>query len=133
MREGSDGAQAEGARVLLIEAELRIAEFVSDGLGLDGHEVVVAEDGEVGIFLATTEPFDLTLLDLALDGASGLEILERIKSARTDAPVIVLSERDDPDARRAWEVAGASAFIAKPLVIATIRARVNEQLALHSS
>jgi DNA-binding response OmpR family regulator len=127
---GEDTSQGEKARVLLIEAELRIGEFVSDGLGLDGHEVVVAEDGEVGVFLAATELFDLIVLDLALPGASGLEILGRIRSARPDAPVIVLSERDDPDARRAWRLAGASVFIAKPLVIATLRARVNEQLAL---
>jgi DNA-binding response OmpR family regulator len=123
-----DGPQAEGARVLLIEEELRIADVVSSGLGLDGYEVVVAEDSEVGVFLATTEPFDLVVLDLA-SGATGLESLERIKSAREDAPVIVLSERDDPDARSACQVAGAAAFIAKPLVVESLRARVKEQLA----
>jgi two-component system, OmpR family, response regulator MprA len=120
---------AEDARVLVIEDELRIAQFVSRGLGMDGYEVVVAEDGDVGVFLATTEPFDLVVLDVADPSAPWLEILERIRSAREEAPIIVLSEHDGPDARRACEVAGASAFLAKPLVVETLRAKVREQLA----
>lgn len=124
----------EEARVLLIEDELRTAEFVSMGLQLDGHEVVVAEDGDVGVFLAATEPFDLFVLDLALPGASGLEILGRIRSsAGDDTPVIVLSEHDDRITRRAFQDAGASAFIAKPLVVESLRERVKEQLARRRS
>jgi DNA-binding response OmpR family regulator len=120
------------ARVLLIEDELRTAQFVSTGLELDGHEVVIAEDGDVGLFLAATEPFDLFVLDLAAPGASGLEILGRIRSsAGRDVPVIVLSEHDDRITRRACEDAGASAFVAKPLMVERLRERVKEQLARH--
>jgi two-component system response regulator MprA len=119
---------AEDARVLVIEDELRIAQFVSRGLGMDGYEVVVAEDGDVGVFLATTEPFDLVVLDVADPSPPWLELLERIRSASKE-PIIVLSEHDGPDARRACEVAGASAFLAKPLVVETLRAKVKEQLA----
>jgi DNA-binding response OmpR family regulator len=119
----------EDARVLVIEDELRIAQFVSRGLGMDGYEVVVAEDGDVGVFLATTEPFDLVVLDVADPSAPWLELLERIRNAREEAPVIVLSEHDGPDARHAWELAGASAFLAKPLVVESLRAEVKEQLA----
>jgi DNA-binding response OmpR family regulator len=116
-------------RVLLIEDELRIAEFAAKGLEQDGHEVVIAEDGEVGVFLAATEPFDLFVFGLTLPSATGLEILERLQSFGEGAPVIVLSERDDPGARRACWVAGAAAFIAKPLVVEELRASVNAQLA----
>jgi DNA-binding response OmpR family regulator len=120
---------AEETRVLLIEDELRTAQFVSSGLESDGHEVVVAEDGEVAAFLAATEPFDLFVLDLPLPAASGLEVLRRImSSARDGAPVIVLSADDDPSTRQACRAAGASAFIAKPLVVDDLRARVREQL-----
>jgi two-component system, OmpR family, response regulator MprA len=121
---------AEDMRVLVIEDELRIAQFVSRGLGMDGYEVVVAEDGDVGVFLATTEPFDLVVLDVADESAPSLEILERIRNAPGDAPIIVLSGHDGAAARRAWEVAGASAFLAKPLVVESLRAEVKEQLAL---
>src|SRR5688500_5624372 len=118
---------ADRARVLLVEDELRLAQVVASGLRRDGHEVVVAEDGEVGVFLAATEPFDLFVLDLPLDGDRGLAILREVRRAREDAPVIVLSDRDDPGARRAFERAGASAFVARPLVIERLRASVNEQ------
>jgi DNA-binding response OmpR family regulator len=124
---------ADDARVLLVETEVRIAEIVADGLRRDGHEVVVAEDGDVGLFLAATEPFDLFVLDLPLDGALGLEILQRIRSGRDDAPVVVVSELDDPVARRTFEDAGASVFVAKPLVVESLRASVNEQLARRRS
>jgi DNA-binding response OmpR family regulator len=120
---------ADRARVLLVEDELRLAQVVASGLRRDGHEVVVAEDGEVGVFLAATEPFDLFVLDLPLDGDLGLAILREVRRAREDAPVIVLSDRDDPGARRAFELAGASAFVARPLVVERLRASVNEQLA----
>ncbi len=116
-------------RVLLIEEEPRVANVVSSGLVVDGYEVVVAEDGDVGVFLAETEPFDLVVVDLAQTAASGLDVVERIKTSGEDLPVIVLSERDDPEARQAGERAGAAAFIAKPLVVESLRASVNEQLA----
>jgi two-component system, OmpR family, response regulator MprA len=116
-------------RVLLIEEEPRVANVVSRGLVVDGYEVVVAEDGEVGVFLAETEPFDLIVLDLALAEAPGLEILERIRGGRADTPIVVLSDRDDPHARRAAHSAGASEFVAKPLVVEALRASVEQQLA----
>jgi two-component system, OmpR family, response regulator MprA len=130
-RSGSsrDGGGAERSRVLLIEEEPRVADVVSRGLYVDGYEVVVAEDGEVGAFLATTEPFDLMVLDLALSGPSDLELVRRIRGASNAAPVIVLSARDDPEARQECERAGAAAFIAKPLVVEQLRASVKEQLA----
>jgi DNA-binding response OmpR family regulator len=120
---------AEETRVLLIEDELRTAQFLSGGLELDGHEVVVAEDSDVAVFLAATEPFDIFVLDLAAPAASGLDVLQRILgSARDGAPVIVLSADDDPETRRVCRAAGASAFIAKPLVVDDVRASVREQL-----
>jgi DNA-binding response OmpR family regulator len=123
-----DGSKAEQSRVLLIEAEPRLADFVSSGLGLDGHEVVVAEDGDVGVFLAATESFDLIVLDMAVTGAPAIELLERISSARPETPVIVLSEGDEREARRAARVAGAAAFLARPLVVESLRSSVTEQL-----
>jgi DNA-binding response OmpR family regulator len=132
-RDGDGASAAAETRVLFIGEDLRIAEFVSAGLELDGHEVVVAEDGEVGVFLANTEPFDLIVLDLAFSGVSGLEILSRIRGAVGGTPVVVLSERDDPSARHESQAAGASAFIAKPLVVESLRARVREHLARRSS
>ena len=129
---GPQRPTAENARILLVAGDPRTAEFVAKGLGSDGHEVVVAEDAEVAVFLAATEPYDLIVFDVALESGGGLELLEGNLGAPHTAPVIVLSERDDPDARRAWEDAGASAFVARPLDLPSLRARVNEQLARHA-
>jgi DNA-binding response OmpR family regulator len=125
MRSGGGG----NSRILLIEEELRTADVVSSGLDAEGFDVVVAEDGEVGLFLATTESFDLIVLDVALTRPSELELVQEIGRASDAAPVIVLSARDDPEARQECEQAGAAAFIAKPLVVEQLRASVKEQLA----
>jgi DNA-binding response OmpR family regulator len=118
--------QARG-RVLLIEDEARFAQIVVRSLGQDGNEVVVAEDGEVGLFLATTEDFDLVLLDIGLPGASGLDVLEELAEQRPDLPVVVLTAHDEDDVRRQCTDAGA-AFVTKPLVLAELRKVVRTRL-----
>jgi DNA-binding response OmpR family regulator len=125
MRSGRRGS----SRILLIEEELRTADVVSSEFDAEGFDVVVAEDGEVGLFLATTESFDLIVLDVALSRPSELQLVQRFGRASDAAPVIVLSARDDPEARQECERAGAAAFIAKPLVVEQLRASVKEQLA----
>jgi DNA-binding response OmpR family regulator len=117
------------ARVLVVEDEPRIAHFLAKALRLDGHEVVVAEDGEVAVFLSLTEPFDAVVLDLTLPGRSGLEVLETVHAERPDVPVLMLTGRDDPAARRACLEAGAAGFLAKPLVVDDLRSEVRSLLA----
>ena len=112
-------------RVLVVEDEPRIAHFVGKALRREGYEVVVAEDGEVGEFLALTEPFDLAVLDLGLPGRTGLEILATLHRDRPALPVLMLTGRDDPAARRACARAGAAGFLAKPLVVADLCEQVD--------
>ena len=114
--------------MLVVEDEPRIAAFLAKALRLDGHEVVVAEDGEVGLFLALSEPFDAVVLDLTLPGRSGLQVLEEVHRSRAALPVVMLTGRDDPAARRACLSAGAAGFLAKPLVVADLRAQVQALL-----
>ena len=123
---------AASAHILLLAADPRTAEFIGKGLGSDGHEVVVAEDAEVAAFLAATEPYDLIVLDVSTQIDGELAFLEQNRDGPHAAPVIVVSERDDPDARRTWESAGASAFVPRPLDLPSLRTRVNEQLARHT-
>ena len=120
-------------RVLLLEDEPLVAQFVVRGLELDGHQIVVAEDGDVGVFLAGTEPFDVFVLDLDSPEMSDLALLERIRHANPGSPVVVVSELDDPQARAAYESAGAAACLAKPLVVDDLRAAVTKQLTRQSS
>jgi two-component system, OmpR family, response regulator len=115
----------EHTRVLLAAGDARTAEFIAKGLGADGHEVVVAADAEVARFLASTEPFDLMIVDLS-DAAAPVAELFDAKRGSAGVPVVVLIEGDDPVARRAWEEAGVSAVISRPLDIAFLRACVND-------
>ena len=127
----SDGTGTGGpapARVLVVEDEPRIAHFLGKALRLDGYEAVTAEDGDVGLFLAMTEPFDLVVLDLTLPGRSGLEVLSTLSRDRSELPVLMLTGRDDPAARRTCREAGAKGFLAKPLVVADLRAEVGALL-----
>ena len=117
------------ARVLVVEDEPRIAHFLAKALRLDGHDVVVAEDGEVALFLALTEPFDVCVLDLTLPGRSGLEVLAELQRERPALLVLMLTGRDAPAARRACADAGASGFLATPLVVADLRREVAALLA----
>ncbi|MDQ4091385.1 MAG: response regulator [Actinomycetota bacterium] len=102
--------------ILLVEDEARIAQFVAKGLEARGLDVTVAEDGDVGAFLATTEPYDLVLLDLGLPGTPGLEILRLMRNERPDTPVILLTAADEPLARRKGLAAGATDYLTKPFV-----------------
>lgn len=117
------------ARVLVVEDEPRIAQFLAKALRMDGHEVVVAEDGEVAVFLSLTERFDAVVLDLTLPGRSGLEVLATVHAERPDVPVLMLTGRDDAAARRACSEAGAARFLAKPLVVEDLREHVRTLLA----
>ena len=116
------------ARILVIEDEPRIAGFLARGLGREGHDVVIAEDGDVGLFLALSEPVDVVVLDLSLPGRSGLEVLTELRRQRPDLPVLMLTGHDDPRSRAACLDAGASGFATKPLVFAEFRREVARQL-----
>jgi DNA-binding response OmpR family regulator len=111
----------ERGRVLVIEDEPRIASFVGKQLRSDGWDVMVAEDGEVGLFLAQTESFHVVLLDLELPGRSGLEVLREIRAADGRVPLIVLTGHDEPAVRRSCLESGATEFVTKPLELSRLQ------------
>ena len=115
-------------KVLLVEDEARIAQFVAKGLDATGLDVTVAEDGDVGAFLAATEPYDLILLDLGLPGTPGIEILRFMRRDRPDVPVVLLTAADEPLARRAGLAAGATEYLTKPFVFEDLCALVRRLL-----
>jgi DNA-binding response OmpR family regulator len=124
---GSGIGGTTGSRVLVIEDETRIAQFLTDTLGSEGCKVLIAEDGDVGLFLATSEPFDVVVLDTMVPGAPALSVLRAMRAARPQLPVIVLTPDGDPQLRRQFTEAGASRLLPKPLVLADFRAAVREQ------
>ena len=118
----------ERARILIVEDEPRIAAFLSRGLTSEGAVTEVAGDGNEA--LARVADFDptLVLLDLALPGIDGLEVLRRVAEQRPQLPVVVLSARRDLATRLAGLRAGARDYVTKPFSFDELLERVRIQL-----
>ena len=115
-------------RVLLVDDEPRIHDFVREALIADGIDVESATDGRVGMRRAVTGEHDLIVLDLMLPGASGLAILRAIRAKHPSMPVLILSARADlPVKLRGFEL-GATDYLTKPFAVAELLARVRVQL-----
>lgn len=120
--------QLARARVLLIEDELGIVDFVCRGLEGAGFFVASATDGIEGERLALAESFDVVVLDLMLPGRGGIEILESLRRAKPNLPVIVLTARGEIEDRVVGLDAGAVDYLVKPFSMAELAARVRAQL-----
>src|SRR5271168_2197963 len=99
------------ARVLVIEDEPGILDFVSRGLRAEGFDVVGALDGGEGERLALAQSFDAVVLDLMLPTRGGMEILESLRRVRPSVPVLVLTARGDIEDRVAGLEAGAVDYL----------------------
>jgi two-component system copper resistance phosphate regulon response regulator CusR len=115
-------------RVLLIEDDPKVGMALKAGLELEGYEAVVSRSGEDGYFRATTESFDLIVLDLGLPGRSGLEVLSGLRGQGIAIPVLILTARDTVEDRVQGLDAGADDFLAKPFAFAELLARLRALL-----
>lgn len=115
-------------RILVIEDEHGIADFVERALRSQGHTVSVASDGLEGERLALTSDVDLVILDGRLPGRDGLDVVRGIRSAKHALPVIMLTARGEVADRVAGLDAGATDYLAKPFAIEELLARVRAHL-----
>jgi two-component system, OmpR family, copper resistance phosphate regulon response regulator CusR len=119
---------ASSARVLLIDDEVRILNFVSRALRSEGFVVDIAADGTRGLEMANSRRYEVIVLDLLMPGMDGRTVLRRIIERRADQPVIVLSALGDPDSKVGCLDLGADDYLTKPFsldeLIARIRARM---------
>ena len=123
------GAESAGvARVLLVEDEPGIVDFVRRGLEAEGFGVDAALDGIEGERLALKGGFDAIVLDVMLPGRSGLEILASVRRATPSVPVILLTARAEIEDRIVGLDAGAVDYLVKPFSLAELVARVRAQL-----
>jgi two-component system copper resistance phosphate regulon response regulator CusR len=111
-------------RVLVVEDELKIAEALRDGLEAEQYSVSIERSGEAAFFRASTDAFDLILMDLGLPGRDGLEIISALRRNTIRTPIIVLTARDAVDARVAGLDAGADDYLIKPFAFEELVARV---------
>ena len=115
-------------RILLIDDEPGILNFVSRGLRGEGFTVELAADGQAGLRAALGPPYDLIILDLLLPGSSGIDLLHQVIRHNPGQPVIVLSALTDTSSKvRSFEL-GAGDYLAKPFSIEELMARVRARL-----
>lgn len=120
------------ARVLVVEDEPNIAEFIRRGLTYKGYEVEVAHTGEEALDLAWERPVDLVILDLMLPGIDGIEVCRRLRAAG-EVAIIVLTARDKIDDKVKGLEAGADDYVTKPFAFEELLARVRAALRPRSS
>jgi DNA-binding response OmpR family regulator len=115
-------------RLLVIEDERKVADFVARGLRAERFAVDVAYDGDAGWDMASVCDYDLVILDLMLPGLGGAEILRRLRRAKKEAPVLILTARDSTDQKVEHFEAGADDYLTKPFVFAELLVRVKALL-----
>jgi DNA-binding response OmpR family regulator len=115
-------------RILVVEDEPGISDFLRRGLEAEGYSVVEASDGERGEALAAGGEFDLVLLDLMLPGRDGLDVLATIRGRQPALPVILLTARGRVDDRVRGLDAGATDYVTKPFSFDELAARVRTHL-----
>jgi two-component system OmpR family response regulator len=122
-RQRRPGKKEIAVRVLIVEDEAKIASFLKRGLREEGYSVDVAEDGERGFFLATTETYDLVVLDLMLPRLDGLSLCRKLREADAAVPVLMLTAKDSVQDKVAGLDSGADDYLTKPFAFEEFLAR----------
>lgn len=110
-------------RVLVVEDEKRIADFLSRGLESAGYEVDVAPNGGEAVDRVHGTDYDLVILDLGLPDIDGLTVLQKIKNRKTVPPILILSARDSVEDRVKGLEQGADDYLVKPFAFVELLAR----------
>jgi len=111
-------------RILVIEDERKIADFIKRGLKEEGYSVDVAYDGEEGHFLSTTNEYDLIILDIMLPKTDGLTLCRQLRQEKVFTPVIMLTAKDSVKDKVVGLDSGADDYLTKPFAFEELLARV---------
>jgi heavy metal response regulator len=111
-------------RILIIEDEKKVYQFLKKGFQSEAYSVDIATDGERGSFLARTEPYDAIILDIMLPKKDGIEVLKEIREAHVSSPVLILSARNEVGDRVQGLNLGADDYLPKPFSFSEVLARV---------
>ncbi|MFQ5594238.1 MAG: response regulator transcription factor [Anaerolineae bacterium] len=117
-------------RILIVEDEVPIADFIRRGLLLDDYAVEVAYDGYEGLNKAVENSPDLIILDIMLPGIDGLEVCRQVRR-QSDVPIIMLTAKDAVPDRVAGLEAGADDYLVKPFAFDELMARIRALLRRH--
>lgn len=115
-------------RILLVEDEYKVAQFIKKGLQQDHFAVDLASDGEEALYLAESGEYDLIILDLMLPKVPGLSVLASVRKKTPNVPILILTAKTTVEDRvRGLEV-GSDDYLIKPFAFAELKARVRALL-----
>jgi heavy metal response regulator len=115
-------------RILVVEDDRKVAEFIRKGFTEEGHAVDVAAEGETGLAMALDRLHDVVILDIMLPGRSGLQVVRDLRQAQVRTPVLLLTARDAVEDKVQGLDAGADDYLTKPFAFAELLARVRALL-----
>jgi heavy metal response regulator len=111
-------------RVLIVEDERKVAQFLKKGFQSEAFAVDIAPDGSEGLRLAMSNTYDAIVLDVMLPKMSGLEVLEELRRQRITTPILILTARSDVEDRVKGLNSGADDYLPKPFSFSEVLARV---------
>lgn len=114
--------------IILVEDEVKLAQFLEMELTSEGYSVSVANDGMTGLMLARESTPDLAILDWMLPGLSGVELCRRLRATGSKIPIILLTAKDEVNSRVTGLDAGADDYVIKPFSIEELLARIRAHL-----
>ena len=111
-------------RILLVEDDAKIAAFIRKGLKAEGYAVDHAADGQDGLHLALTEPYDAAIIDIMLPKMDGLRLVQTMRREKITTPVIILSAKGAVEDRVKGLHSGGDDYLTKPFAFSELLARV---------
>ena len=111
-------------KVLIIEDEHKIANSIKKGLEMESYAVDVAYDGSEGYDLASTEDYDVIILDLLLPGLGGMEICKKLRSEKIHTPILILTAKGQLEDKVEGLNSGADDYLVKPFAFEELLARI---------
>ena len=115
-------------RILVIEDDADLAQFICKGLKEEQYAVDLAADGEEGLELAMAYPYDLLVLDIMLPKLDGLTLCRRLRDAGNNVPVLIMTARNTVEDKVSSFDTGADQFLTKPFAFAELLARIRALL-----
>jgi two-component system OmpR family response regulator len=111
-------------RILLVEDDVKIASFIVKGLKAAGYAVDQTFDGQEGLRMALTQPYDTAVIDIMLPKLDGLSLIEKMRKEKIGTPVIILSAKGSIDDRVKGLQMGGDDYLTKPFAFSELLARV---------
>lgn len=125
---GSTDGAGRGMRILVIEDEKKVAEFIRNGLVEEGYAVDAAFDGDAGFELASSGEYDAILLDVMLPRVDGVTLCAGLRAAGCDTPILMLTAKDAVSDKVRGLDAGADDYLTKPFAFEELLARIRALL-----